>query len=59
MSDTRVRMGFKPNAKGRVPIDVTAESPDAETTATALKDGIAKFRKLVTMFPTGVGMNRV
>ena len=44
--ENRVRMGFKPLAKGVVSIDVTAESDDPETTATLLRDGIVNFRAI-------------
>lgn len=45
--DTRVRMGFKPSAKGVVAIDVTSEAPTVEETAKLLKEGIAEFKKIV------------
>ena len=49
MSDevnVRIRMGFKPNAKGAVPIDVTAEGPPDKVTD-CLRQAITEFKQTV------------
>ena len=42
--DSRVRLGFKPNAKGTVNLDVTSESTTPEEAEALLKDGIRRFK---------------
>lgn len=48
MSDTatRVRMGFKPSAKGVVSLDVTSEATTVEQAGKMLREGIAEFKAI-------------
>lgn len=45
--DSRVRMGFKPSAKGIVSIDVTSEATSVEEAGKLLREGIEEFKKIV------------
>ena len=44
--DSRVRFGFKPNAKGTVNLDVTSEAETTEEAEALLKDGIQRFKSV-------------
>lgn len=43
---TRVRFGFKPNAKGTISFDVTAEAATVAESDALLREGIKAFRQI-------------
>lgn len=55
--ESRVRMGFKPTAKGTVNIDVTAEAETPEEAAKLLSEGIEAFKKEASLqgYPVNEG----